>query len=126
MPTISTDLFDAWMADHVARWVPQVLLLCVPVLLAWFPGFNARQRGHDHAQGINATSWLLAVSVAWFFVTSDSDVLPLLFPFLTLWTAAAAWSYGKHDRMPAAVPARGFEIAMLRPLGITFDLAISK
>jgi hypothetical protein len=54
------------------------------------------------------------------------DPLPLLFPSFTLWMATAAWSYGKHDRMPTAAPACGFEIAVCRPFVVALDLATAE
>jgi hypothetical protein len=110
------DQFDAWADGNVARWVPHVLLLCVPLLLAWFSGFNARQRGHEHARRIAAASRGTLVLTVRLAVASTPDVLALLLPYVLSWTGTVVWSYGRHDLLPAAVPACGFEIVVFRPL----------
>src|SRR5207248_2039638 len=105
----------------VAHWVPGVLALCVPALLAWFPGFNARQRGHEHPRGIVAASWALTLAMAWLVVMTKLELSFIALLFLAAWTGLAVWSYGKRDALPALKPASGFEIKLLQRVSVAIE-----
>jgi hypothetical protein len=101
---------DTWIISHIAWWVPYGLVLCIPILLAWFPGANARLHGHDCPWAVSSISWLLALATSGVLLHTDFDVLPLLPTFITLWTGIAVWSYGKRDLPTVTGAGRGFEI----------------
>ncbi len=122
---LSMELLDKLIPLYVAWWAPHVLLLCIPVLMAWFPGANARQRGHERAQAVSTISWLLPLSMAALILTSRCELLTLLPAYLMLWTGIVVWSYGRHELKPALGTLRGFEI-FLRPLNLSLELATAE
>jgi len=123
---ISMDLLDNWIIQHIAWWAPYGLMLCVPILLAWFPGANARLRGHDLPRAVSALSWLLTLStggLALYSNYSNSEPLALVPVFIMLWTGIVVWSYGKRELQPVTECGRGFEIIFPRPLCLTLEVA---
>jgi hypothetical protein len=123
---ISMDWLDSWIIRHVAWWAPYGLTLCVPVLLAWFPGANARLRGHERARAVSTFSWLTTLVMASFFINSDFQSLALIPGFAALWMGSLVWSYGKRELPTKVVTGRGFEIVFPPALNLSLELASSE
>lgn len=83
-----------------------ILVIGLMVLLAWFPGYNAKRRKHKNAQAINVAAWLWCLVSLGGTQSEFPETMTSVLSFA--WIGLVVWSYTGGDQV-GKVTGRGFE-----------------